>query len=161
MNKKIQFRGQISPIMSAIRMGGDVMRVSFDVPLTEREHAIGLLGLTDQPLKFSIEVDSSPASTRIERPEQDDEPQLKGPFSRYWQRMFAKGFYTYPSIIETLGCAGQAQIKLRLYDVFQVLTCADISPAEFEKWMESEGPELFASLITLSRRAQAQIQEAA
>lgn len=185
MNKRIQFRGQISPIISAIRMGGDSMRISFDVPLTERENAIGLLALTDQPLLFSIEVDNSPASTRIERPEDKptttfsvpelgyanrngistNEPgtiekpkkEPKGPHSDYFRYLFRHGFQNYPDLIEVLGCAGD-QIRLRLHDVFDVDSLSKVSPQEFEDWCTSEG---LHSLIMLSRQAQAKLQETA
>jgi hypothetical protein len=143
MKKSITFRGQISPIMSAIRMGGDVMRISFDVPLTERENAIGLLALTDQPLRVEISVDSkAPAQA---------EP--KGPHGDYWHEMFRAGFQNYPDLIEVLDCAGP-QIKLRLHDLFEVHSLNEVSPAVFEDWCAGKG---LHSLITLSRQAQAKI----
>lgn len=144
--------------MAAIRMGPELMRVSIDVPLVEREKAIGLLALTDQPLKFSIEVDSSPASERIERP--DDRITVdteKGEHGLYWNLLFRKGFQNYPDLIEVLDCAGD-QIRLRLHDIFEVDSLSKVSPAQFEDWLASEG---LHSLITLSRQAQAKLQEAA
>ena len=156
MSKKIQFRGQISPIMSAIRMGGDSMRISFDVPLTEREKAIGLLALTDQPLRFSIEVDSSPASIPIERQDEHKPIQVdtsKGEHGLYWNWMFRKGFNNYPDLIEVLECAGD-QIRVRLHDVFQVDSLSQVSPEMFEQYLKEEG---LHSLITLSRQAQAKL----
>ena len=157
-HNKIEFRGSISPIMSAIRLGGDTMRLTFDVPLTERENAIGLLALTDQPLRFTIQVDNTPASERITRP--DDKPvkqkkEPKGPHSEFWQQQFRKGFNNYPDLIEKLECAGD-QVRLRLHDVFETDSLSKVSPEDWEQWLESEG--LF-SLITLSRQAQQHLAE--
>lgn len=94
----------------------------------------------------------SPASQTITvEVEPKPEPKEKGPYSLYWHRMFKNGFYNYPPLIQKLECTGD-QIRLRLHDVFQVKTLSDVSPEIFEGWMEQE-PELFASLITMSRLA--------
>lgn len=163
---KIEFRGSFSQIMAAIRTGPELMRLSIDIPLSERKNAMGLHALIDQPLRFTVEVDHAPASTRIERPSENGKAKAKkepkepaGPFWAYWKYMFAHSFFNFPSLVQTLDCAGETQIKLRLYDIFKVDTCADISPTEFEKWMESEGSDKFASLINVSRLAQAAVPE--
>jgi hypothetical protein len=147
MSKKIIFRGQISPIMSAIRMGGDVMRISFDVPLMERINAIGLLALTDQPLMFTIEPDKTATAT----PQKIKEP--SGAYSEFWRIMVIKGVKTYPDLQEALDCDIE-HVWEALHTAFQVETMSVVSPRTWEAWIKENG--LNEGLITMSRAAEAQ-----
>lgn len=155
--REIKFLGSFAQIMSAIRIGPEITRLTIDVPEMEQHNAIGLQALLKEPLEFTVKRYNG---KKAEQQKGKSKKAPSGPFSAYWSRMFAKGFNNYPALIETLDCAGD-QIRLRLHDMFKVETCSDISPAEFEAWMKSEGEELFASLITLSRQAQAWVSEKA
>lgn len=133
---------------------GDIFLVEYEV---EEEVWNSLRTVPENALLENVlwHHDGDPAQVEVSTPAKPKKAP-SGPFSAYWSRMFAKGFNNYPALIETLDCAGD-QIRLRLHDIFQVDTCSDISPTEFEAWMESEGEEKFASLITLSRQAQARV----
>jgi hypothetical protein len=141
-------------------MGTDVMRVSIDIPLTERENALPLLALLDQPLVFEVSVDSSPVSTRIQRPEDTTiadekrpkkQPRVSGPYRYYWEVMHDKGLQNWPNILEVLDCTPD-QVWDRLHVEFEVETMSVVSPPDFVAWVRKKGlPE---GLITLSANAQ-------
>lgn len=157
MAKKIIFRGQISPIMSAIRLGGDTMRLSFDVPLTERLNAIGLLALTDQPLRFTIEVDKEQQATPTEK------KQPKGEWRFYWQQMhrpdvFGANFTTFPDLQEFLGVDAE-HVREALRAHFKVDSLTFVSPTQFEQFVTKHG--LSEGLITMSRNADVRAAEKA
>jgi hypothetical protein len=147
MAAKIIFRGQISPIMSAIRMGGDVMRISFDVPLMERINAIGLLALTDQPLLVTIEPDKTAATPQ---------PKEKGIYSEFWRLMVVKGVKTYPDLQEVLDCTPE-RVWDALHAAFETETMSTVSPRQFEQFVKDNG--LSEGLITMSRNAEAKAAE--
>jgi hypothetical protein len=154
--KKIIFRGQISPIMSAIRMGGDVMRISFDVPLMERINAIGLLALTDQPLMLTVEVDKTATAAATTKKE-------KGEWGQYWHFMrkpdsLGCNFTTFPDIQEFLDTdsdADRVHEALRAY--FKVDSLTTVSPEQFNQFVKDNG--LSEGLITMSRNAEAKAAE--
>lgn len=145
---KIKFRGQLSPIMSAIRLGSDVMRVSIDIPLTEREKAIGLLALTDQPLTFEVAVDSGPAT----QPKKERKEPV-GPYSEYWRLMVVKGVKTYPDLQEFLACPPE-RVWDELHKAFAVHSMSEVDPRWWETWVKDNG--LNEALITMSRNAELQ-----
>lgn len=161
MSKTITFRGSFAPIMSAIKIGPEITRLTIDVPKSEQFNAVGLQALLETPLIFTVVADCAPASTRIERPEEQSNgkprKEPKGPHSGYWQNLFKAGFNNYPDLIETLQCGGD-QIRLRLHDVFEVDSLSKVSPEMFEQYLKEEG---LHSLITLSRQAQSKLQEQA
>lgn len=165
MPKRITFRGQISPIISAIRMGGDSMRISFDIPLIERDNAIPLLALTDQPLVLTIEVDTNPVATRIQRPENGDRLKKEkpvrepGPYAFFWQRMHAKGFDTFPDLQEVLQCeVKDVHQKLREFFETDHLSAA-VGPHEFRQFVKDH--QMSEGLITLTNQAEVWAMEKA
>ena len=151
MTRKLKFRGQLSPIMSAIRMGGDVMRISIDVPMTERENAIGLLALTDQALVFEVAVDGSPATP--EKPKK-----VKGPYGEYWRllRIPHNDICNWPDFAEVLDCT-RDQVWEALHAEFETETMSTVSPRQFEAWVTEKG--LSEQLITISRNAEVKAAE--
>jgi hypothetical protein len=154
MKTPIKFRGSFAPIMSAIKIGPEITRLTIDVPKSEQLNAVGLQALLESPLLFSVMADDSPASTRIERP--DDKPNgkpKKGEHGAYWSVMFKAGFQNYPDLIQVLDCAGD-QVRLRLHDIFETDSLTNVSHAQFEDWCAGEG---LHSLITLSRQARAKL----
>jgi len=154
MAAKIIFRGQISPIMSAIRMGSDITRISIDIPLTERINAIGLLALTDQPLMFTIEVDKTSATT----PAKKEKGTPSGLYSEFWRRMVIKGVKTYPDLQEALDTTPE-RVWDALHAAFGVTSMSEVSPRRFEAWVNSNG--LNQGLISMSRNAEREAAEKA
>lgn len=53
---KLQFEASIPPIQSALKFGGDAARITFEVPQSDVEKAVGLIALQGQPLKITVEV---------------------------------------------------------------------------------------------------------
>lgn len=154
---KIEFRGSFSPIMTAIRTGPELMRLSIDVPLSERENAMALHALIDQPLKFIVQVDNAPASTRIERPSENGKPkrkkiakESKGPFSEFWRLMVVKGIKTYPDLQDFLDCPIE-DVWDRLHEAFGVESMATVSPIEWDAFVTKN--HLNEGLINISRNA--------
>ena len=148
-DRAITFRCQLSPIMSAIRMGGDVMRVSLDIPMTERENAIGLLALTDQPLSITVTVDTQRYATPNGKAKAAKEP--KGPYSFYWEYLRKQSIETWPDFQEVLEC-DLSHVWEALHQEFNVDTMAVVGPRQFEKWIREKG--MSEGLITLSKRAE-------
>lgn len=151
MAAKIIFRGQISPIMSAIRMGSDITRISIDIPLTERINAIGLLALTDQPLMFTIEVDKTAAT-----PAKKEKGTSSGIYSEFWRLMVVKGVKTYPDLQEALDTTPE-RVWDALHAAFGVQSMSEVSPRRWEAWVKENG--LNEALITMSRNAEAKAAE--
>ena len=60
---KIEFLATIPPIQSALKFGGDAARVTFEVPKSEVEKAVGLIPLQDVVLKVTVEVDEGACKT--------------------------------------------------------------------------------------------------
>lgn len=158
MTKKIQFRGSISPLISAIQIGGDLIRVKIDIPRSEHQNAVALQALLDVPLKFTVELDNSPASERIQQP--DDQPTSKtppkersGPYDQFWKIMVIKGVKTFPDLQVVLDCPFEG-VWDGLHAVFDTHTMSTVSPRQWEAWVEAN--ELPAALITMSRNAEVQ-----
>jgi len=59
----ITFVATIPPIQSAIRTGGDGMRVQFDVPETDIGEALHLVLMRGKVLRVTVEVVESGAKT--------------------------------------------------------------------------------------------------
>ena len=57
------FIATIPPIQSALRTGGDGMRVQFDVPETEMGEALQLVLMRGKVLRITVEVVESDAKT--------------------------------------------------------------------------------------------------
>jgi hypothetical protein len=67
--------------------------------------------------------------------------------------MGAKRVLQSADLWQVLKVDSQKAVKPALYEVFDVETLSDISPAEFEAWCEANG---LTFLITLSRNAAAE-----
>jgi hypothetical protein len=156
VSKELKFRAIISPIMSAIKNGNDMMRVSIDIPKSDIQNAIGLIALSDVPLLISVKKDKNPWATKIEEvPEEKPSKQKKvkepkGEFSSYWQAMFIAGFHNHPDLQEVLKVSRAEDVKPALKDLLGFDSLTFMSPDYFEEWARSEN---LHSLITLSRQA--------
>lgn len=156
-HNKIEFRGSFSQIMAAIRTGPELMRLSIDVPLSERQNAMGLHALIDQPLRITVQVDNAPASTRITRPSENGKPKRekpkkepKGPFSEFWRLMVIKDIKTYPDLQDFLGCPIE-DVWASLHEFFGVETMATVSPMEWDAFVTKH--HLNTGLLDISRHA--------
>lgn len=159
--QEIKFRGSLSPIMSAIKIGSDLMRISIDVPRSDLQKAIGLTALEGVALKFIISVDDNPHAT--EKPEkikkEKPAPKPKGEFGQYWHILIGKNsIFNHPDLQSALpmdmGSFDESHwtgYKDCLKCVLEVNSLSDVSPERFEAWLEDKG--LF-SIITISRQAQ-------
>lgn len=58
MIKNISFAASIPDIQSAIKIGGDGMRVQFDVPESEMPNAIGLAGMRQKVLYINVSTET-------------------------------------------------------------------------------------------------------
>ena len=67
----ITFLASLPDIQSAIKAGGDGMRVQFDIPETEKANAIPLLALFGVVLRVTIEVEREGFSGGSERQSPD------------------------------------------------------------------------------------------
>lgn len=54
--KKAVFTATIPPIMSALRTGGDGMRIMFDVPETSLGEGAKLIGMRGKVLRVTVEL---------------------------------------------------------------------------------------------------------
>lgn len=156
MIKKLEFRACISPIMSGIRTGGDGMRVSIDIPESDVIDATALIALRNCPLKITVEVDDSPAATRIVRPEEKaatasldaqgeaseakgkKSSKPKGPHGKFWQELFrpdqhGASFFGEPNIREWLNQSRELDEsdKAVLHRIFGVSSMSFVSPDAF------------------------------
>lgn len=124
------------------------MRVSLDIPMTERENAIGLLALTDQPLSVSVRVDTQ----RYATPKKRAPKEPGGPYSEYWFVLKGlKSVDTWPDFQEVLDCA-QEHVWERLHVEFATDTMSTVGPRQFEKWVRDNG--MSEGIITLSKNAE-------
>ncbi len=53
---RAEFKASIPPIMSGIKTGGDGMRFQLDVPETEMQEAVKLLGMRGKVLKVVVSI---------------------------------------------------------------------------------------------------------
>ena len=60
MGQSVTFLASLPDILSAVKAGGDGMRVQFDIPETEKANAIPLLALFGVVLRVTIEVVAGP-----------------------------------------------------------------------------------------------------
>lgn len=58
MGNAIRFRASLPPIQSAIKIGGDSMRVQLDVPGSDMQEAVALAALQGVVLCVTVEVAS-------------------------------------------------------------------------------------------------------
>ena len=154
---RIIFHGSFAPIMSAIRIGPEITRLTVDVPQSEQLNAVGLQALLQKPLKFTVEVDDRPASARIERADEIEAKQSKkkesGPYARFWNYMHKKGFATYPDLQQVLDCTPE-HVWEQLHQEFGVETMSVVGPRQFEEWVQAKG--ISENLVSLSRLAEQQ-----
>lgn len=57
MSKTIEFRCSIAQTQSSLKFGGEIGRVTFEVPKQEVERAVALIALQGQPLRVTVEID--------------------------------------------------------------------------------------------------------
>lgn len=62
-NKTVSFLASFPPIQSAIKIGGDGMRIQLDIPETEVPNAVDLLAMRGKVLRVTVEVEKTEAST--------------------------------------------------------------------------------------------------
>lgn len=151
MTKKIQFRAFIPPIMSAIRTGGDSMRLTFDVPESDLQDAVALIALRDTPLRITVEVDNSKTATKPEP--------IRGPHGQYWRYLVSHGIESHPDMLEILTHLGwlteDNDVAMAMREAFNVTSRSFISPQSFERWC---GHNKLHSVISLSRNASAAVE---
>jgi hypothetical protein len=157
MIKKIEFRACISPIMSGIRIGSDMMRVQFDIPKSDIQDAVPLLALTDTALKITVEVHTSPVATRTpDKPEgkKEKKPAKEtGPHGGFWQKFCAGGRFNSLDLWQVLGAENAKDAEEMLRSQFSVSSRTFIDPADFISWLDRN--ELHA-LATEARRLEVQ-----
>lgn len=87
------------------------------------------------------------------------EPKRKepaGPYAYYWERMCKHNVKTWPELQELLDCTYE-QVWDCLHKAFEVETMADVSPRQWEAWVNANGlPE---NLITMSRKSEVEALE--
>jgi hypothetical protein len=157
MTKKIQFRAFIPPILSAIRTGGDSLRLTFDVPESDMLAAIALIALRDTALRITVEVDDSKTATK-----QQKEPT---PFGAYWQRWLAPDSHGAAPIfstmlIDALKLDGEPATKDTIHEALRAVMgvtslSREVSPDAFEAWLDERQ---LVGLKTMSRQITARLQ---
>ena len=157
MSKEIEFRAIIPPIMSAIRTGGDGMRVSFDIPESDVQNAAALIALRNCSLVITVHVDTNPTATKTEKPKRETKAkEPKGEHGLYWQEMYKRGVFNFPDLIEVLPMDegdfhhNPMGVKECLKASFEVDSLTFISPFDFEQWCETQN---LYTLINMSRQA--------
>lgn len=158
MIKSIEFRAIISPIMSGIRVGSDMMRVSFDISKSDLQDAIPLLALTDTVLKLTVEVDNGKPKTEeskaeLEKPKKEKSEKEPSPYGEYWRLMVVKGVKNHPDLPEVLDCT-EDDVWESLHRAFETDSMSTVSPRTWEAWVHQNG--LSEGLITMSRNAEVQ-----
>ncbi len=59
MNEKLEFLASLPNIMSALKIGGDGLRLQLDVPETEKHKALPLAMLNNKVLRVTVEIEES------------------------------------------------------------------------------------------------------
>jgi hypothetical protein len=159
MTKKIQFRAFIPPIMSAIRTGGDSLRLTFDVPESDMLAAIALIALRDTALRITVEVDDSKTATPVATE--------KGPtpFGGYWRCWLAPDSHGAAPIfstmlIDALKLDGEPATKDTIHEALRAVMgvtslSREVSPDAFEAWLDERQ---LVGLKTMSRQIRARLQ---
>jgi len=149
-------------MMSAIKTGGDGLRLTLDVPESDVLAAAALITLRNCALKITVEYDSNPHATKVvkvEKPKREKKPaKEKGIWGKYWEVLCGTNFiFNHPDLQSALpmdmGGFDESHwtgYKDCLKAVFEVDSLTFISPEQFEKWCEDN--QLF-SIITISRQA--------
>jgi hypothetical protein len=159
-DSQIKFRCTLSPIQSAIKIGGDMMRISLDVALTDRPDAIGMTALEGVVLDALFTINREPLNIKIKEPsngkpaKEKKAKAPKGEHGAYWNILCKDGLFNnrdlQTAIEAELGAAGLSDYEQGLRDVFQVTSRTFIKPIDFEQFL---GRYNLAGLITKSRQA--------
>jgi len=57
---RLSFRAIVAPISTSLKFGGDAGRVTFEVPQSDVESAVGLIALQNVVLRVTVEVEPQP-----------------------------------------------------------------------------------------------------
>src|SRR5687768_16613743 len=154
---QIKFRCTLSPIQSAIKIGGDMMRISLDVALTDRPDAIGMTALEGVVLDALFTINREPLNIRIREDKPGKEKKAKAPkgeHGAYWNILCKDGLFNnrdlQTAIEAELGVTELSDYEQGLRDIFQVTSRTFIKPIDFEQFL---GRYNLAGLITKSRQA--------
>lgn len=178
-NRSIRFRATLPQIQSAIRIGGDVCRVTFDIPRSDLANAVALAALQDSVLRITVEIDDGHLPVEFELRAEEEENQVlvvgereqeqlpvsgkdesrtvaeKGPHGKLWQILHRKQFHYRADVQHALGLSGvpSAYVKKRLYERFGVTSQTFISADELCGWLNTYAPTCDGA-ITMVRSAE-------
>jgi hypothetical protein len=159
MFREITFRASIPQIMSAIRTGGDGMRVTFDVPETDMPQALHLVAMRSMVLTVTVKAgDEIEAKAKKER----KEAKAKGRYGAFWQSLFRAGFISHPGIQAVIGLHRERgdfyelDDKAMLHAMFEVDSLSHVSPDDLVTFLnqgENETPHNLGTVQLMIEQA--------
>lgn len=155
----IRFRATLPQMQSAIKIGGDQMRITFDVPASDVQNAIPLAALQNVVLRVTVEVDGA---RHPEAPVKKEKPGKDGPHGKFWEAMRHRHYYADMGLLEVLAQEGYEPVgddnnvvAPALRKMFSVSSRTHISPEQFERFCETH--ELH-NLVSMSRQIVAKME---
>jgi hypothetical protein len=123
--------------MSAIRTGGDGMRVTFDVPETDMPQALHLVAMRSMVLTVTVKAgDEIEAKARKER----KEAKPKGPHGHLWAKLHNLGFIHEPNLkrfLEAERGDNEFELEDTLRRLLGVKSRSYISADDLVAWLKS------------------------
>lgn len=124
---EITFLATIPPIQSSLKFGGDVGRVTLEIPKSEVAKAVGLIALQDVVLEIRITTYAS----------KKKEAKAKGPHGKFWQAFCAGGGFNSLDLQDALQVRGRVAAEDALRKWFNVSSRTFIAPDDFISWLDS------------------------